>query len=132
MSARADIAEAANELSRSVARLAGSTAGYVGARLEQMDEAIQAERRRWLWMLLGTGAMLLWLGAAAVFAGAAIVMAYWESSRVLASALVATGFVVLAAAIGVLMWRCARRPVSIADRIARILALFLEGRRVTR
>jgi uncharacterized membrane protein YqjE len=127
-----DVAEAANQLSRSVARLAGSAAGYVGARVDQMDEAIQAERRRWLWVLFGTGAMLLWLGAAAVFGGLAIVLVYWDSNRVLASLLVAGGFLVLAAAVGALLWQGTHRPVSVTDRIARILALFLEGRRLTR
>jgi uncharacterized membrane protein YqjE len=127
-----DIAEAANQLSRSIARLASTTAGYVGTRLDQMDSAIRAERRRWLWILVGTGALLLCLGVAAVFAGIAIVMAFGESSRVLASALVATGFFVLAAVAGAVLWQCRRRSVSVADRIAGILALFLEGRNITR
>jgi hypothetical protein len=31
-----------------------------------------------------------------------------------------------------ILWRCARRPATTADRIARVLALFLEGRHFTR
>jgi len=132
LSAQPDVAEAVSQLSRSIARLAASAAGYVGAQLDQMDSAIQAERRRWLWILFGAGAMLLWLGVAMVFAGLAVVMASGDSNRVLASALVAAGCLVLAALAGALLWRCAHRRATVTDRIARILALLLEGRRLTR
>lgn len=132
MSAHPDIAEAASQLSQSVARLAGSTADYLGARLDQLDSAIQAERRRWLWLLAGTAATLLLFGAAALFAGLAIVLAYGESSPALASALVAAAFLLLAIIAGLLLWQRGRRPASVADRIARILALLVEGRRLTR
>lgn len=120
-----DIGEAASRLSRSIAQLADTTAGYIGTRLNQLDCAIQAEQRRWFWMLLGSGAMLLWLGAGSVFAGLAIVMAFWESGRVLASALVAGGFLLLAAVTGVLLRQCMHRPPSAANRFARVLALVL-------
>jgi uncharacterized membrane protein YqjE len=127
-----DVVEAAGQLTRSVARLASSTADYLGARLDQLDAAIRAERRRWMWMLLGTGAMLLWLGVGSAFAGAAIVMAFQDSSRVLAAALVGTGFLVLAAACAVLLWHCMRREPSAAGHLARLLALVLESGRTTR
>jgi apolipoprotein N-acyltransferase len=119
--------EAASQLTRSVARLATSTADYMGARLEQLDSALRAERRRWFWMLFATGAMLLWLGVASVFAGAAIVLAFRESGA-LASALVGAGFALLAVACAALLWHCTRRQSSVTDRLARILALVLESR----
>lgn len=132
MNVAADFAEAASRLSGSIARLAATTASYVGERVEQMDGAIQLERRRWFWMALGAGAALLLLSAALLFGGLAIVMANRETAPVLASLLVAGGCLALALVTVALLWRRARRPVTTTDRIARILALFLEGRHLNR
>jgi uncharacterized membrane protein YqjE len=132
VSAAADFADAASRLSGSIARLAGSAAEYIGTRVEQMDVAIQAERRRWFWMVLGIGAALLLVGAALVFGGLAIVIAFGDANPVLASVLVATGLLLLAALIITILWQRAHRPVTTSDRIARILALFLEGRHLDR
>jgi uncharacterized membrane protein YqjE len=132
MNLAADFSDAANRLSGSIARLAATTASYVGERVEQMDTSIQLERRRWFWMALGAGAALLLLCAAIVFGGLAIVMAFHDTAPVAASLLVAGGLLVLALVSIALLWRHARRPVTTTDRIARILALFLEGRRLNR
>jgi uncharacterized membrane protein YqjE len=132
MNAAVDFTDAANRLSASIARLAATAADYVGTRVEQMDGAIQDERRRWLWMALGTGAAALLLGAALLFGGLAIVASFRDTAPVLASVLVAGGFLVLAAITMAILWRRAHRPVTTTDRIARILALFLEGRHLDR
>jgi hypothetical protein len=132
MNAATDFAAAASRLSGSIAQLAATATDYVGMRVEQMDSAIQVERRRWFWMALGTGAAVLLLGAALLFGGLAIVAIFRDSAPVLASVLVATGFLVLAAVAIAILWHRAHRPVTTTDRIARILALFLEGRHVGR
>jgi uncharacterized membrane protein YqjE len=123
-----EFAEAASRLSGSIARLAATTASYVGERVEQMDDAIQLERRRWFWMALGSGAALLLLCAAIVFGGLAIVMAFRDTAPVAASLAVAGGLIAVALVTIAMVWRRMRRPVTTNDRIARILALFLEGR----
>lgn len=132
MNVATDFTEAASRLSGSIARLAATTASYVGERVEQMDDAIQLERRRWFWMALGAGAALLLLTAALLFGALAIVMAWRDTAPVLASLLVAGGFLALAAVNIAILWRSARRSVTTTDRIARILALFLEGRHLRR
>jgi hypothetical protein len=132
MNVATDFTEAASRLSGSIARLAATTASYVGERVEEMDGAIQLERRRWFWMALGAGASLLLLSAAILFGGLAIVMAWRDTAPVAASLLVAAGFLALAATSIAILWYRARRPVTTTDRIARILALFLEGRHLNR
>lgn len=127
-----EIREASGRLCRSLAQLADSTAGYVGARIDQADSTLQAERRRWLWIAMSASAALLCLGAAALFAGAAIVIAYWDSHPVLAVAAVSAGFLVLAATAGWVLWRFAHRRAPLAVRLAAYLALVLERQRLLR
>lgn len=132
MNAPPEIREAAGNLGRSLAQLAESTAAYVGGRVEEADNALRAEQRRWLWMALSAGAALLWLGAATLFAGFAIIAACWDSHRVLATTAVAAGFLLLAAVAGWMFWRNAHRRAPAAARVAGWLALAIEVRRLLR
>lgn len=127
-----DIAQAAHNLSRSVAQLAQTTHDYVQGRLDQANQAVVTETRRRLWMMLCAGALLLSLVVGAVFAGLAVVMAFGESARVLAATAVAAVFFLLAATAAWMLrlkWR--QRP-QILDWIAPISALIAQCRRLAR
>lgn len=128
MSTQPDIATAADNLSRSVTRLAQSTADYVQARLEQADQVVRNERQRRLLELCSAGALLLCLIAGAVFAGLAFVMAFGETGRVLAAALVAGAFFTLAGGAAWILRVNWRRQPSILDWLLRIPALIREYR----
>jgi hypothetical protein len=132
LTAQPQVADAARKLSRSLANLADSTAGYVGERIDQIDSACRAERRRWVWMALSAAAALCWLVIATVFAALAIVAAYSGSSPVVAIAAVAGGFVLLSAGAGYLFWQLGRRRATLAGRVGRLATLFLEHRRFFR
>jgi uncharacterized membrane protein YqjE len=128
VSARPDIGDAAGQLSCSVARLAQTASQYAHARLEQAEDAVTAEARRRLWLLVSAGAALLWLSTAALFAGFAIVAAFWETHRALAAAAVAAGFLVLAILAGWMLRAKWRQRPSLIEGLLQLLALFVGTR----
>ena len=128
MSARPDIGEAAGQLSCSVARLAQTASNYAHARLEQAENAIDTEGRRRLWLLVSAGAVLLWVSTGVLFAGLAIVAAFWDTHRVLATAAVAAGFLVLAALAGWMLRAKWRQRPSVIEGLLQLLALFVGTR----
>lgn len=129
MSSRPDVGEAAGNLSCSVARLAQTASNFARARLDQAEATVETEARRRLWLLVSAGASLLWLSTGALFAGLAVVAAFWDTHRVLATASVAAGFfalALLAALLLLIKWR--QRP-SILGGLLQLLALFVGHRR---
>jgi uncharacterized membrane protein YqjE len=118
-----DVAEAARNLSHSLAQLAETTKDYVRTQVGRADGAMHAESRRRLWLVLSAGAMLVALCIGALFAGAAIVIAWWDSHRVLSTALVAIGYLVLAGAAALVFHYQWRRRPSVMDWLAQIPAL---------
>jgi uncharacterized membrane protein YqjE len=127
-----DVAEAAANLSQSLAQLAKTAAGYVGARVEQADHALARDARRRMWMVLAAMALLLWLATATLFTGVAIIIAFWDTHRVIAAVSVAAGFFVLAGAAAGVLYLQWRRRSSTSQWLVRALALFGEYRRLTR
>lgn len=132
MTTQPGIAEAAANLSHSLARLADSSAAYVRAQVDQAGRGLLAERRRRVWMLAGAAAAVLWLGVASLFAGLAIVAAFRDTHPALAAAWVAGGFLALAAIAVWILWLTACRRPSSQDWISRLVFLFAEYRRWTR
>lgn len=128
MTTQPQIGEAAKKLSHSLANLAGSTAGYLGARVDQFDDACRAERRRLAWMLLSATAALLWAVIATVLAGVAIIMNFRDTHPVAAICAVAGGFVLLAGAAAWTCWRLASRRGSLAERLTTLITLLLQRR----
>lgn len=124
MSAHIGMADAAGNLTASIARLAQTTASYTRARLDEADDLLQTETRRQLTVLLSACGLILWLSSALLFAGVAVIAACWDTNRVLASAAVAVGYLFIAAAAGwLLLLKCRQRP-SLLDWGMRLLALF--------
>jgi len=132
VSARPDVAQAAGNLSRSLATLANTSADYVRVQLDRADDAIATEGHRQLWMMLSAAALLLWLSVSVVFAGLAIVIACPEPYRVTAAAAVAAAFLALAAtAAFVLLRKWRERPMAL-DWIAQVTTLIAGCRRLLR
>jgi uncharacterized membrane protein YqjE len=124
-----DCAEAAGNLSRSLERLAATAKAYARSQLDRAADGMQAEKRRYMWMLISGAAMVLWLSFGTVFVGVAIVIAFWETHRMLAAALVAAGFLVLAGvAAWVLCHNWRRRPTAF-EWIGGMLAMLAQYRR---
>lgn len=129
MTAQPDIAQAAANLSRSLARLADTSATYVRTRVDQAGCSARAERRRCLWMLACAGATLLWLGVASLFAGFAVIAVFRDTHPALAAAAVAGGFLLLAIAAAGILLLTVNRLSSSRDWISRLLFLLAEYRR---
>ena len=127
-----DFAEAFANLSRSVTRLAESTSAYTRARLGQAADTMQSESRRRMWLVLSAAAMLLWLTIGVVFAGVAIIAAFWDTHRVIASCSVAAGFFVLAGVAAWVLRRKWRQRPTVFDWAAGIMSAFLALRRQAR
>lgn len=128
MSAHSTMPEAVENLSASVSRLAQSASSYAQAKLNDAGELIQTETRRRMTVLFSACALLLWFSTALLFAGVAIVTAFWESHRVLASSAVAGGFLILAAIAAWVMADKMRQHPTTLDWIARLIALFARSR----
>jgi len=125
----ADCAEAAATLARSLERLAATTRAYARSQLDRVADGMQAERKRWMWMLFSAAALLLWLIFGTVFAGVAIVVAFQDTHPVLAASLVATGFFVLAAVAAWVLWHKWRQRPTAFEWIATIVAMVAGYRR---
>lgn len=104
-------------------RLAGSVRGLLTTllaigrtRLELLTVEAQLEIRRLAGVLILGVITVYAIGSALLMAGLAVVLAYWDSHRVLAAVLVACGFLAIAAGTGFL----AARRLRAAPR-------FLEG-----
>jgi uncharacterized membrane protein YqjE len=129
MSTRPQLSEAFSNLCASLRQLAQTTSSYTSERLDQVDTAIEGESRRRLWVLLSACALLLWLNIGLLFAGLAILIAFWDTNRVIASASVAASFLALAALAGWTLARQWQRRHSILEGLVQLLALFLVRRR---
>lgn len=128
MSNRSGVADALGSLSASIARLAQSASCYAQSRLNEADELVRIEARRCLIVLLSACGLMLWFSFAVLFAGLAVVAAYWDTHRVLASALVATGFLLIAAMSGWLLLRKWRQRPSLRDWATRLFDLLFRTR----
>jgi uncharacterized membrane protein YqjE len=124
-----DCAQAAGNLSRSLERLAATARAYARSQLDRAADSMQAEKKRWLWIMASSLALLLWLSIGAVFAGVAIVVACWETHRVLAAAAVAAGFFVLAGVAAWVLCRKWRQRPTAFEWIAGLLAMVVDYRR---
>ena len=129
MSAQPNMGEAVGNLSCSIAHLAQTASGYARERINQVNTAIEGESRRRLLVLFSACALLLWMSAGLLFAGFAIVAAFWDTNRVLATASVATGFLVLAAVAGWTLMRQWQQRPSVLEGLIQLLAIFLGRRR---
>ncbi len=132
MTGEPGFAQAAANLSQSLARLMETVAGFARTRLDLLGGSMETERRRRMWLAFGTCALVLLLSFGTLFAGFAVVAAFWDTYRVLAAAAVAAGFFVLAGAVGWTLWAKRRRHPSALDWIAQLVALFAEYRRLMR
>ncbi|HXC57951.1 MAG TPA: phage holin family protein [Steroidobacteraceae bacterium] len=129
MSAQPNMGEAVGNFSCSIARLAQTASSYARERVNRADAAIEGESRRRLWVLLSALALLLWMSTGILFAGFAVIAAFWDTNRVIATASVATVFLALAAFAGwTLMRKWQQRP-SVLEGLIQLLALFLGRRR---
>jgi uncharacterized membrane protein YqjE len=123
MSTHSGIAETLGSLSASIARLAQTASSYAQTRLSEADELVRIETRRRLNVLLSACGLMLGFSSALLFAGLAVVAAFWDTHRVLASALVASAFLLFAAVCGwllLLKWR--QRP-TLLDWATRLFDL---------
>jgi uncharacterized membrane protein YqjE len=123
VNASPEVAEAASDLSRSVSRLAQTACSLVHARLDDADDVINAESRRRLWLLISLGGLLLCSSAAALFTGVAIIAAYWDTHRVLATAGVAAGFLVFAVVAALVLRAKWRQRPSLLDWLLRLYSI---------
>ena len=129
MSSKPDCGEAWSNLSQSLDRLAATATDFARGKLDGAADAMQAERKRRIWVTVSAAALLLWASTGALFAGVAIVAAFWDTHRVLATALVAAGFFVLAAAAFWVLYRKWRQRPTAFEWIAGILATVAQFRR---
>lgn len=90
-------------------RAADAAVGAVRAQASEVLDAYRAELRRAVSVYLLCRAVLLFSWSAAVFAAVALLSAWWQTHRAAASIWVAAGFVVLAAACALAVWRLTRR-----------------------
>lgn len=98
-------------LQGSVSALLATLVGVGRTRLELLTVELREEVRRTAGLLLWGAVGLLAAGFAALFAGLAIILAFWDSHRLLAALGVTGGFAVAAAAAALIVRsRLANRP----------------------
>lgn len=83
-------------LFESMRKLLGTLVEMARTRAELLGNELEQELRRILGMLVGAMVVLALAGLALLFAATTIVVSFWDTNRVAASAFVAAGFLVLA------------------------------------
>lgn len=104
----AEIRERAASLATAVARLGGTLVTLAGDRTLQAAALYRLEIRRVAMALALSLAIVFFVCGAAALTAMAVMLAMWESHRVIAALIVAGGFAVLAM-LGVLLLRNATR-----------------------
>lgn len=125
------VADAARNLSRSLAQLLQTAVDEGLFRLEQLGSAVAAERRHLVRQVLLAIGLVLLLLLGAIFTGLAIIAAFWDTHRIAAMAAVAGGYLLLAVIAGLLLWRGAHRKAEPADWASLVVGL-LAGARMRR
>ncbi|MDP2325496.1 MAG: phage holin family protein [Gammaproteobacteria bacterium] len=87
----------------SVSRLLATVVGIGRTRLELLTVEVREELQRTTELLAWGFVALLAAGAGIVFAALAVIFVFWDTHRILASILVASGFFALAVAAAVLV-----------------------------
>ncbi len=108
----AGIAAAAQQLAQSFGRLLDAAADYGRGMVDQVAAAAEAERRFRIRQLICVGAMATLVFLGVLFAGVAVVSAFWDTHRVVATASVAAGYLLLAAVAGWMYWSSRRQPAE--------------------
>lgn len=90
-------------------RAADAAVGAVRAQANEVLDSYRAELRRAISVYLLCRAVLLFIWSAAVCAAVALLSTEWETHRLAASLWAAVGFLVLAAASALAVWRLTRR-----------------------
>lgn len=83
-------------LFESVRTLFATLVAMARTRAELLGNELEQELRRIVVMLVGAMVVLALAGLALLFAALTIVVSFWDTNRIAASALVASGFMVLA------------------------------------
>lgn len=99
-------------LRQTAQRAADAAVGAVRAQANEVLDSYRAELRRAVSVYLLCRAVLLFIWSAAVFAAVALLSALWESHRAAASLWAAAGFLLLAAAAAIAVWRLTRRTAN--------------------
>lgn len=99
------------QLIGSVSGLLATAIGIGRTRLELLSVEIREELHRVAGLVVWGAVAVLAAGGGVLFAGLAVIFAFWDTHRILASVLVTAGYFVLAAAAGlVLRSRLRTRP----------------------
>jgi len=93
----------ASGLFRSLSNLLATIIAFAQTRLELLTTELQEEIHRAAGMLVWGFIALLSAGVGLVFVGVTIIVAFWDSQRVLAAILVTSAFVALAAIAAVVL-----------------------------
>lgn len=129
MSPPPDVGQAASDLTHSLGRLVNTLGAYGQSRLREVNHAVTAEKRRWVARVVVALAALMLLFLGMLFAGAAVIIAFWDTHRVLAASLVGGGLLLLAGGAGWWLWYDLSRGPSVFDWAARMATLLLRWRR---
>jgi len=105
-----ELRERAGELLATIGTLRGSIASILSAQAAQLTALYRLEVRRTVTAAAFALAASFFICAAAVLAVLAIVLALWDTHRVLAAALSAAGLALLAFISFLLMRSCTRAP----------------------
>jgi uncharacterized membrane protein YqjE len=100
-------------LFESVRTLLGTLVAMARTRAELFGNELEQELRRIVGMLVGAMTVLALTSLALLFAALTIVVSAWETHRVAATALVAAGFVILAAVAYIVTTRRMRRTTRL-------------------
>jgi len=96
-------------LRQTAQRATDAAVGAVRAQANEVLDSYRAELRRAVSVYLLCRAVLLFVWSAAVFAAVALLSVWWESHRTAAALWAAAGFLILAFASAISVWRLTRR-----------------------
>lgn len=108
----AGVAGAAQQLTQSLVRLLDMAADYGRGVLERAEAEIEAERRYRIRQACCIGALVMLVPLFLLFTGVAVLIAFWETHRVVAAFSVAGGFLLLAVVAALLMRSRRPRPLG--------------------
>lgn len=108
----AGVAGAAQQLTQSLVRMLDMAADYGRGMLERAEAEIAAERRYRIRQACCIGALVMLVPLVLVFTGVAVLIAFWETHRVVAAFAVAGGYLLLAVVAALLMRSRRPRPLN--------------------